>query len=334
MSPTSYHCSTPQCVSKRTAKIKFCNFPTKSFFIILSEMTHKAGFVNIIGKPNVGKSTLMNELVGEKLSIITSKKQTTRHRILGIVNEEDYQIVFSDTPGYLKPNYKLQESMMKFVADALLDADVFLYMTAADEKDEDDHVVENLQNTDVPVIVVINKIDLSDQKKVEELYDAWQKKLPKAKILPVAALHKFNVDTLFQLILELIPESPPYYPKDELTDKTMRFFVSEIIREKIFLNYHEEVPYSTEVIVDAYKEEDKIINIMAYIFVLRESQKAIILGHEGKAIKKAATAARIDIQDFVGKKVFLEIRVKVSKDWRDDACQAKTMTTENQGRKT
>ena len=323
MSPTSYHCSTPQCVSKRTAKIKFCNFPTKSFFIILSEMTHKAGFVNIIGKPNVGKSTLMNELVGEKLSIITSKKQTTRHRILGIVNEDDYQIVFSDTPGYLKPNYKLQESMMKFVADALLDADVFLYMTAADEKDEDDHVVENLQNTDVPVIVVINKIDLSDQKKVEELYDAWQKKLPKAKILPVAALHKFNVDTLFQLILELIPESPPYYPKDELTDKTMRFFVSEIIREKIFLNYHEEVPYSTEVIVDAYKEEDKIINIMAYIFVLRESQKAIILGHEGKAIKKAATAARIDIQDFVGKKVFLEIRVKVSKDWRDDAGQLK-----------
>ena len=286
-------------------------------------MTHKAGFVNIIGKPNVGKSTLMNELVGEKLSIITSKKQTTRHRILGIVNEDEYQIVFSDTPGYLKPDYKLQESMMKFVEDALLDADVFLYMTAADEKDEDDDIVESLRKTEVPVIVVINKIDLSDQKKIEKLYDAWQKKLPDAKVVPVSALHKFNVDNLFRLILELIPESPPYYPKDELTDKTMRFFVSEIIREKIFLNYHEEVPYSTEVIVDAYKEEDKIINIMAYIFVIRESQKAIILGHEGKAIKKMATDARKDIEDFVDKKVFLELRVKVSKDWRDDPNQLK-----------
>jgi GTP-binding protein Era len=286
-------------------------------------MAHKAGFVNIIGKPNVGKSTLMNELVGEKLSIITAKKQTTRHRILGIVNEDDYQVVFSDTPGYLKPDYKLQESMMKFVEDALLDADVFLFMTAADEKDEDDDIVEGLQNTDVPVIVVINKIDLSDQKKIEDLYESWQKKLPDAKVVPVSALHKFNVDNLFKLILELIPESPPYYPKDELTDKTMRFFVSEIIREKIFLDYHEEVPYSTEVIVDAYKEEEKIINIMAYIFVLRESQKAIILGHEGKAIKKMATAARRDIEDFVGKKVFLELRVKVNKDWRDDPRQLK-----------
>ncbi len=286
-------------------------------------MGHKAGFVNIIGKPNVGKSTLMNELVGEKLSIITAKKQTTRHRILGIVNDENYQIVLSDTPGYLKPGYKLQESMMKFVEDALLDADVFLYMTAADEKDEDDDIIANLQKTDVPVIVIINKIDLSDQEKIESLYDAWQMKLPGAKILPISALHKFNIDTLFRLILELIPESPPYYPKDELTDKTMRFFVSEIIREKIFLNYHEEVPYSTEVIVDAYKEEKKIINIMAYIFVLRESQKAIILGQEGRAIKKMATAARLDIEEFVGKKVFLELRVKVNKDWRDDENQLK-----------
>ena len=286
-------------------------------------MGHKAGFVNIIGKPNVGKSTLMNELVGAKLSIITAKKQTTRHRILGIVNEDDYQIVFSDTPGYLKPGYKLQESMMKFVDDALLDADVFLFITAADEKEEDDEIVEKLKATDVPVIVVINKIDLSEQKKIEKLYDSWQKKLPNAKVLPVAALHKYNVDTLFQLILELIPESPPYYPKDELTNKTMRFFVSEIIREKIFLNYHQELPYSTEVIVDAYKEEEKIIKIMAYIFVTRESQKAIILGHEGKAIKKMATAARLDIEEFVGKKVFLEVRVKVSKDWRDDPTQLK-----------
>lgn len=279
--------------------------------------------MNIIGKPNVGKSTLMNELVGEKLSIITSKKQTTRHRILGIVNEDDYQIVFSDTPGYLKPNYKLQESMMKFVESALLDADVFLFITAADEHDEEDDVVERLKETDVPVIVVINKIDLSDQKKIEKLYDIWQKKIPNATILPLSALHKFNVDTLFKLILELLPESPPYYPKDELTDKTMRFFVSEIIREKIFLNYHEEVPYSTEVIVDSYKEDDRIIRIMAYIFVVRESQKAIILGHKGNAIKKAATAARLDIEEFVDKKVFLEIRVKVSKDWRDDPTKLK-----------
>ena len=286
-------------------------------------MNHKAGFVNIIGKPNVGKSTLMNELVGEKLSIITPKKQTTRHRILGIVNEDDYQIIFSDTPGYLKPGYKLQESMMKFVESALLDADVFLFITAADEKDEEDDVVERLKETEVPVIVVINKIDLSDQKKIETLYDSWQKKIPNAKVLPVAALHKFNVDTLFKLILELLPESPPYYPKDELTDKTMRFFVSEIIREKIFINYQQEVPYSTEVIVDAYKEEEKIIRIMAYVFVIRESQKAIILGHKGNAIKKAATQARIDIEDFVGKKVFLEIRVKVSKDWRDDPMKLK-----------
>jgi len=286
-------------------------------------MGHKAGFVNIIGKPNVGKSTLMNELVGEKLSIITSKKQTTRHRILGIVNEDDYQIIFSDTPGYLKPNYKLQESMMKFVESALIDADVFLFITAADEKDEEDEVVAKLKETEVPVIVVINKIDLSDQKKIERLYDLWQKKLPRAKVVPLSALHKFNIDSLFKLILELIPENPPYYPKDELTNKTMRFFVSEIIREKIFLNYHEEVPYSTEVIVDSYKEDARIIHIMAYIFVIRESQKGIILGHEGKAIKKAATAARLDIEEFVDKKVFLEIRVKVSKDWRDDPTKLK-----------
>jgi GTP-binding protein Era len=281
-------------------------------------MPHKAGFVNIIGKPNVGKSTLMNELVGEKLSIITRKKQTTRHRILGIVSEEDYQLVFSDTPGYLKPDYKLQESMMKYVEDALLDADIFLFITAADEKQEDDGLVEKLRETEVPVIVVINKIDLSDQGKVEQLYETWQAKLPAAKVVPVSALHKFNIDNLFRLILELIPESPPYYPKDELTDKSMRFFVSEIIREKIFTNYQQEVPYSAEVIVDAYKEEKNIINIMAYIFVLRESQKAIILGHEGKAIKKMATEARKDIEEFVGKKVFLELRVKVSRDWRDD----------------
>ncbi len=267
----------------------------------------------------------MNELVGEKLSIITSKKQTTRHRILGIVNEDEYQIIFSDTPGYLKPNYKLQESMMKFVEAALIDADVFLYITAADEKDEDDEVIEKLKLTEVPVIVVINKIDLSDQKKIEALYDSWQKKIPNAKILPMSALHKFNIDTLFALILEQLPESPPYYPKDELTDKTMRFFVSEIIREKIFLFYHQELPYSTEVIVDAYKELPGIINIMAYIFVIRESQKAIILGHQGNAIKKAATAARHDIEAFVGKKVFLEIRVKVNKDWRDDPKKLKQL---------
>lgn len=281
-------------------------------------MSHKAGFVNIIGKPNVGKSTLMNELVGEKLSIITAKKQTTRHRILGIVNEDDYQIIFSDTPGYLKPDYELQKSMMRFVESALVDADIFLYITAADEKDEDDDVVSRLKETKVPVIVVINKIDLSDQNKIEGLFDTWQKRLPNAKILPASALHKFNMDVLFQLILSILPENPPYYPKDELTDKTMRFFVSEIIREKILLNYNQEVPYSTEVAVDSYKEEENIIRIMAYIFVIRESQKGIILGHQGNAIKKAATSARKDIEAFVGKKVFLEIRVKVNKDWRDD----------------
>jgi len=283
------------------------------------KMGHKAGFVNIIGKPNVGKSTLMNELVGEKLSIITPKIQTTRHRILGMVNEDDYQIIFSDTPGYLKPDYKLQESMMKFVEDALLDADIFLFMASADEREEeDDSVVTRLAETEVPVIVAINKIDLSDQKRLEALVEGWRQRLPKAEVIPISALHKFNIDNLFRLILSLLPESPPYYPKDELTDKTMRFFVSEIIREKVFMNYLQEVPYSTEVIVDAYKEEDDIINIMAYIFVLRESQRGIILGKEGTAIKKTATQARKDIEDFVGKKVFLEIRVKVSKDWRDD----------------
>lgn len=281
-------------------------------------MAHKAGFVNIIGRPNVGKSTLMNELVGEKLSIITPKIQTTRHRILGMVNNDDYQVIFSDTPGYLKPDYKLQESMMKFVEDALLDADIFLYITTADDKDVDDDVVEKLKVSEVPVILVINKIDLSNQNRLEALVDGWRQKLPKAKIVPISALHKFNIDNLFKLILTLLPESPPYYPKDELTDKTMRFFVSEIIREKIFMNYQQEVPYSTEVIVDAYNEQANIINIMAYIFVLRESQKAIILGKEGSAIKKTATQARKDIEEFVGKKVFLEIRVKVSKDWRDD----------------
>ncbi|MDT8394752.1 MAG: GTPase Era [Bacteroidales bacterium] len=281
-------------------------------------MSHKAGFVNIIGKPNVGKSTLMNELVGEKLSIITAKKQTTRHRILGIVNEDDYQVIFSDTPGYLKPGYKLQESMMKFVNDALLDADIFLYITAADERDEDDEVVEKLQRTEVPVIVVINKIDLSNQERLEALVAGWRQKLPAAEIIPLSALHKFNIDTLFHLILQKLPENPPYYPKDELTNKTMRFFVSEIIREKIFLYYHQELPYSAEVIVDAFKEEENIIKIMAWIFVLRESQKGIILGKEGKAIKKMATEARKDIEEFVDKKVFLELRVKVNKDWRDD----------------
>jgi GTPase len=286
-------------------------------------MGHKAGFVNIIGKPNVGKSTLMNKLVGEKLSIITPKKQTTRHRILGIVSGDDYQIVFSDTPGYLKPGYKLQESMMKFVDDALLDADIFLYITAADEQAEEDEITAKLKNTETPVIIVINKIDLSDQQKVEQLHESWQERLPGAKVLPLSALHNFNVDILFRLILDALPESPPYYPKDELTDKTMRFFVSEIIREKIFMNYQQEIPYSCEVIVERYKEEEDIVHIMAYIFTGRETQKGIILGHEGKAIKKTATQARKDIEEFIGKKVFLEVNVKVVKDWRDDAGKLK-----------
>ncbi|RLD62390.1 MAG: GTPase Era [Bacteroidetes bacterium] len=281
-------------------------------------MEHKSGFVNIIGNPNVGKSTLMNAFVGEKISIITSKSQTTRHRIMGIVNGDDFQIVYSDTPGVLKPNYKLQESMMRFVGSALVDADIILYVTDVYEKiDKNEEFLKKIQNTSIPVLLLINKIDLANQEKVDELSQEWQKLLPKSEVILISALKKFNVSYVFEKIIKLLPESPPYFPKDELTDKTERFFVSEIIREKILLNYKKEVPYSTEVLVEEFKDGDDIIKIRAIIFVTRDSQKGIIIGHKGAAIKKVGTEARIDIEKFFSKKVFLELFVKVDKDWRN-----------------
>jgi GTP-binding protein Era len=281
-------------------------------------MAHKSGFVNIIGNPNVGKSTIMNAMVGEKLSIITSKSQTTRHRIMGIVNTDDYQIVYSDTPGILKPNYKLQEKMMGFVGTAFEDADILLYITDVVETlDKNQQYIERLSNTDAPIILIINKIDLSNQEKLEELVDIWKKILPKADIIPVSAIKDFNLDQVFKRIIDLLPESPPYFPKDSLTDKTERFFVSEIIREKVLLNYQKEIPYSVEIEVEEFKDTDKLLRIRATIHVVRSSQKGIIIGHKGQALKKVGTEAREDIEAFFGKKVFLELYVKVSKDWRD-----------------
>jgi GTP-binding protein Era len=281
-------------------------------------MPHKSGFVNIIGNPNVGKSTIMNEMVGEKLSIITSKSQTTRHRIMGIVNTDDYQIVYSDTPGILKPNYKLQEKMMRFVGTALEDADIVLYITDVVETlDKNQQYIDKLAKVDVPVLVLINKIDLSDQDKLESLVEIWSKMLPKAEVIPVSALKNFNLDNVFKRIVELLPEGEPYFPKDSLTDKTERFFVSEIIREKILLNYQKEIPYSVEIEVEEFKDTEKILRIRANIHVVRPSQKGIIIGHKGQALKKTGTDARIDIEAFFDKKVFLELYVKVSKDWRD-----------------
>ncbi len=281
-------------------------------------MPHKSGFVNIIGNPNVGKSTLMNAMVGEKLSIITSKSQTTRHRIMGIVNDEDYQIVYSDTPGILKPNYKLQEKMMGFVGTAFEDADIMLYITDVVETfDKNQKYIDRLLETNVPVLLLINKIDLSDQDKLEELVDIWKKILPKAEIMPISAINNFNLDQVFKRIVELLPEGPPFFPKDSLTDKTERFFVSEIIREKVLLNYQKEIPYSVEIEIEEFKDTEKLLRIMANIHVVRPSQKGIIIGHKGQALKKVGTDARKDIEAFFGKKVFLEIHVKVSKDWRD-----------------
>ncbi len=286
-------------------------------------MAHKAGFVNIIGSPNVGKSTLMNALVGEKLSIITSKAQTTRHRIMGIVSGDDFQIIYSDTPGYLKPAYKLHDSMMKFVDSAFQDADIILLVTDITEKSVDADLVEKIRNAGGRVIIVINKIDLSDQEQVEQQVMQWSKTLPEAMVVPASALLKFNIDTVFSLILENLPESPPYFPKDTLTDKTQRFFVSEIIREKILLNFKQEIPYSVEVVVDQFKESQDIIHITAFIYVSRESQKAIMLGHRGKSIKKLGTDSRKDIEEWVGKKVYLGLTIKVKKDWRNDELQLK-----------
>jgi GTP-binding protein Era len=287
--------------------------------------THKAGFVNILGNPNVGKSTIMNVLVGEKLSIITSKSQTTRHRIMGIVNGEDFQIIYSDTPGIIKPNYKLQESMMKFAHAALVDADIVLYVTDVEEtKDKNAEFIEKINRNETPVLLLINKIDLSQQEKIEKLVDDWKNLIPRAEIYPISALHNFNIDNVLKRILELLPESPPFFDKEQLTDKTERFFVQEIIREKILLNYEKEIPYSVEIEIEAFVDTENLLRISALIYVSRESQKRIIIGHKGAALKKVGTEARLDIEAFFGKKVFLEMFVKVNKNWRDDERKLKS----------
>ena len=279
----------------------------------------KSGFVNIIGNPNVGKSTLMNKLIGERLSIITSKAQTTRHRILGIVNGENYQIVFSDTPGIIQPNYNLQTSMMKHVRSAFQDADVFLYMIEIGEKSlKDSSFFERLKNTDTPILLLINKIDKSNQEGVEKAMIHWESQLPKAKIIPISAIEGFGVDKIMSEITAMLPNGTPYFPTDALTDKPERFFVSEIIREKILLNYQKEIPYSVEVVIETFKEEDEIIRIEAIINVARETQKGIIIGHQGKALKKVGTQARKDLETFFGKKIFIKLFVKVTKNWRDN----------------
>ena len=280
-------------------------------------LMHKAGFVNIVGNPNVGKSTLMNQLVGERISIATFKAQTTRHRIMGIVNTPEMQIVFSDTPGVLKPNYKLQESMLAFSESALQDADVLLYVTDVVENPEKNmDFLEKVQKMTIPVLLLINKIDESDQKTLGDIVEKWHGLLPKAEILPISAKNKFGVDMLLKRIQELLPESPAYFDKDQLTDKPARFFVSEIIREKILLYYDKEIPYSVEVSVERFKEDDKHIHINAVIYVERDSQKGIIIGHQGVALKKVSTEARKSLEKFFGKAIYLEIFVKVDKDWR------------------
>ena len=281
-------------------------------------MSHKSGFVNIIGSPNVGKSTLMNQLVGEKLSIITSKMQTTRHRIMGMVNEENYQIVFSDTPGIIDPAYRLHVNMMKLVSEALKDADVILMVTDIyeDPTKMEERLIQINQMT-VPTLLLLNKIDQSEQKTLEKLVNQWKIKLPKAEILPISALHNMSLEFIFPKIVEWLPENPPYFDKDQLTNKSMRFFVSEIIREKILKIYQKEVPYSCEVTVEEYKEEEKIVRIRANIMVSRTSQKSIVIGHQGKKIKKLGIESRRDIESFISKKVHLELFVKLDKDWRD-----------------
>lgn len=287
-------------------------------------MEHKSGFVNIIGNPNVGKSTLMNALVGEKLSIITPKAQTTRHRIFGILNEPDYQIVFSDTPGVIQPAYKMQEHMMSFVSEAFEDADVFLYLVEpGDRALKDQSFFQKLLQTSVPVLLIVNKIDTTDQEKLEEEVAHWQEALPNAEIIPISALEKANTDYLLSRLIALIPQSPPYFAKDALTDKTERFFVSEMIREQILMNYKKEVPYSVEVEVEDFLEEDDIIRIRAVIFVARDSQKGIIIGHKGSKLKAVGTGARKQMEAFFNKKIHLETFVKVKKNWRDNDLQLK-----------
>ena len=289
------------------------------FFVSFNNIKymHKAGFVNIVGNPNVGKSTLMNVLVGERISIATFKAQTTRHRIMGILNTDEMQIVFSDTPGVLKPNYKLQESMLNFSTSALSDADILLYVTDVIETGgKNNEFIEKVRQQAFPVLVLINKIDLIDQQKLEALVEEWKELLPQAEIIPVSAISKFNVDYVMRRIKELLPDSPPYFDKDQWTDKPARFFVTEIIREKILLYYDKEIPYAVEVVVEQFKEEPKLIRINAVIYVERDSQKGIIIGKQGKALKKVATEARRSLEKFFGKSVFLETFVKVDKDWR------------------
>lgn len=285
---------------------------------------HKAGFVNIIGNPNVGKSTLMNALVGERLSIITSKAQTTRHRIMGIVNGDDFQIVYSDTPGILKPNYKLQESMMKFVNGAVTDADVILYVTdTVEQTDRSAEIIARINRSAIPTIVVINKIDLTTPEELEALTEKWRGLMPEALIAPASAKEGFNIGGIFDAIVERLPEGEPYYPKDTLTDKTLRFFASEIIREKILLNYDKEIPYCCEIAIESYREEPTIDRIAATIYVTRDSQKGIIIGRRGEKLKRVGQQAREDLERFLDKKVFLELFVKVGGDWRNDMRQLK-----------
>ena len=292
---------------------------------------HKSGFVNIIGNPNVGKSTLMNALVGEKLSIITSKAQTTRHRIMGIVSGEDFQIVYSDTPGILKPSYKLQESMMKFVTGAVADADVILYVTDTVERGERSAgIIDRIRQSGVPAIVVINKIGLTTPEALEALVDKWQGELPEARIVPASAKENFNIEGLFKTILDLLPEGPAFYPKDTLTDKTLRFFASEIIREKILRFYDKEIPYCCEIEIESYKEEPAIDRIAATIYVARDSQKGILIGHKGEKLKRVGQAAREDMEQFLGKKVFLQLFVKVNDDWRNNERQLRRFGYESE----
>ncbi|MCL7755022.1 GTPase Era [Polaribacter sp. Z022] len=287
-------------------------------------MTHKSGFVNIIGNPNVGKSTLMNALVGEKLSIITSKAQTTRHRILGIVNEDDYQIVFSDTPGILKPAYELQSSMMDFVKSAFEDADILIYMVEIGEKElKNEAFFKRIIHSEIPIILLLNKIDKSSQEEVEEKIEYWKNKVPNADVFVISALENFNVPAVYDKIKELLPEGPAFYPKDQLTDKPERFFVNEKIREKILLHYKKEIPYSVEVETEEFIEQENIVKIRSVIMVERDTQKGIIIGHKGSAIKRVGAEARKDLEKFFEKKVFIELYVKVNKNWRSDKIQLK-----------
>lgn len=291
---------------------------------------HKAGFINMIGSPNVGKSTLANQLVGDKLSIITSKAQTTRHRILGMVNEENYQMIFSDLPGIVDPAYRLHKSMMNFIYQSLSDADIFLVVVEAGEKEfKDESILKKINSLDVPIVVALNKIDTIDQEQLDRKIDYWQSQFPKGKIVPISALLKFNIDSLKSLLLELLPESPAYYPKDQFTDKSERFIVSEKIREQILNVYKKEVPYSSEVVITDFIREPKILRIRAEIIVERDSQKGILIGAKGSKLKLIGTNARLELEEFFGSKIFLEVFVKVDKNWRDNALKLKKYGYEN-----